>query len=144
FQRAATLLCACELLRLDDPNAWGDSRFSIGLWLGMHGTPNTHDESRRSLARIQQDPSEEGANPCQLESCPWCGEALEPNHYWTDGEARRTRVACPRRECQLGFGVPLHLSNRDRKSTRLNSSHQIISYAVFCLKKKKKKKIIIE
>src|SRR5258708_31244393 len=29
----------------------------------------------------------------------------------------------------------------DRKSTRLNSSHQIISYAVFCLKKKKKKNI---
>src|SRR5947208_15761348 len=28
---------------------------------------------------------------------------------------------------------------RDRKSTRLNSSHQIISYAVFCLKKKKSK-----
>src|SRR5256885_2668918 len=29
--------------------------------------------------------------------------------------------------------------NRDRKSTRLNSSHLVISYAVFCLKKKKKK-----
>src|SRR4051812_49926232 len=29
---------------------------------------------------------------------------------------------------------------RDRKSTRLNSSHMSISYAVFCLKKKKKKK----
>src|SRR5258708_26035230 len=29
------------------------------------------------------------------------------------------------------------LANVDRKSTRLNSSHQIISYAVFCLKKKK-------
>src|SRR2546422_6345525 len=29
--------------------------------------------------------------------------------------------------------------NRDRKSTRLNSSHGYISYAVFCLKKKKKK-----
>src|SRR5438034_8620346 len=28
----------------------------------------------------------------------------------------------------------------DRKSTRLNSSHTVISYAVFCLKKKKKKK----
>src|SRR5258708_21720880 len=28
-------------------------------------------------------------------------------------------------------------SKEDRKSTRLNSSHQIISYAVFCLKKKK-------
>src|SRR5215204_6903083 len=30
-------------------------------------------------------------------------------------------------------------SRRDRKSTRLNSSHTVISYAVFCLKKKKKK-----
>src|SRR5258708_15571946 len=30
------------------------------------------------------------------------------------------------------------LARTDRKSTRLNSSHQIISYAVFCLKKKKK------
>src|SRR5258708_28913201 len=33
---------------------------------------------------------------------------------------------------------------RDRKSTRLNSSHQIISYAVFCLKKKKKYSIRID
>src|SRR5437899_10168765 len=33
-------------------------------------------------------------------------------------------------------------SNRDRKSTRLNSSHLGISYAVFCLKKKKQKKQI--
>src|SRR5947207_11211308 len=31
-------------------------------------------------------------------------------------------------------------SGRDRKSTRLNSSHTVISYAVFCLKKKKNKK----
>src|SRR2546426_8175648 len=30
-------------------------------------------------------------------------------------------------------------ANEDRKSTRLNSSHLVISYAVFCLKKKKKK-----
>src|SRR5437879_11030814 len=33
-----------------------------------------------------------------------------------------------------------HLVVLDRKSTRLNSSHRCISYAVFCLKKKKKKK----
>src|SRR2546426_5544743 len=32
-------------------------------------------------------------------------------------------------------------ARRDRKSTRLNSSHLVISYAVFCLKKKKTKKI---
>src|SRR5690348_17559179 len=35
-------------------------------------------------------------------------------------------------------GMPLLRSSGDRKSTRLNSSHPSISYAVFCLKKKKK------
>src|SRR2546426_6686486 len=35
----------------------------------------------------------------------------------------------------------LLISRLDRKSTRLNSSHLVISYAVFCLKKKKKYKI---
>src|SRR2546422_2314968 len=41
----------------------------------------------------------------------------------------------------LGAGAGLYESAkvRDRKSTRLNSSHGYISYAVFCLKKKKKK-----
>src|SRR5260221_7140341 len=33
--------------------------------------------------------------------------------------------------------VPMSREIRDRKSTRLNSSHTVISYAVFCLKKKK-------
>src|SRR5690242_20937879 len=44
----------------------------------------------------------------------------------------------------LGGTAPLHkfepLVIGDRKSTRLNSSHMSISYAVFCLKKKKNKK----
>src|SRR3712207_8531438 len=40
-------------------------------------------------------------------------------------------------------GLPLDvLCNRDRKSTRLNSSHANISYAVFCLKKKHKHAIL--
>src|SRR2546426_9208876 len=34
---------------------------------------------------------------------------------------------------------PHRLDEEDRKSTRLNSSHLVISYAVFCLKKKKKR-----
>src|SRR5215510_4065923 len=44
----------------------------------------------------------------------------------------RSRDRWRRRSC------PGSLARRDRKSTRLNSSHVAISYAVFCLKKKKK------
>src|SRR5207302_11312794 len=52
------------------------------------------------------------------------------------------RLASLRREmdqpCPPGRYVPSH-GDGDRKSTRLNSSHVKISYAVFCLKKKNKK-----
>src|SRR2546427_8149866 len=41
----------------------------------------------------------------------------------------------------LSRSAPPHAPGTDRKSTRLNSSHSQISYAVFCLKKKKKKKL---
>src|SRR2546426_7531278 len=44
-------------------------------------------------------------------------------------------------ECRQGHqDEDAHPELQDRKSTRLNSSHLVISYAVFCLKKKKKKK----
>src|SRR2546426_3649677 len=49
------------------------------------------------------------------------------------GGLQRGRRGYPRR----GEGLP---GGADRKSTRLNSSHLVISYAVFCLKKKKKNK----
>src|SRR5438552_6091988 len=46
-----------------------------------------------------------------------------------------THAAAGRRRATARFEATLE--RPDRKSTRLNSSHQIISYAVFCLKKKK-------
>src|SRR5947207_12243852 len=39
--------------------------------------------------------------------------------------------------------LPLCVGGEDRKSTRLNSSHTVISYAVFCLKKKKKRDMAV-
>src|SRR5260221_7029648 len=46
-----------------------------------------------------------------------------------------SRHLCPK--CRRRFGRPRRHLGQDRKSTRLNSSHTVISYAVFCLKKKK-------
>src|SRR5580658_9170284 len=55
------------------------------------------------------------------------------------GAFRFFRSPPPRTPPSRRFPVasrPGSLSRRDRKSTRLNSSHLVISYAVFCLKKK--------
>src|SRR5438445_8493131 len=54
--------------------------------------------------------------------------------------SRRRPVSFPRldrRRCRFPGGSASSERPRDRKSTRLNSSHANISYAVFCLKKKK-------
>src|SRR2546422_7488914 len=48
--------------------------------------------------------------------------------------------ACDEGFALAGGDVDLFLAAADRKSTRLNSSHGYISYAVFCLKKKKKQR----
>src|SRR5437667_9234547 len=54
------------------------------------------------------------------------------------GQAGRPAdVASAQRGCGAGA---VRMRYRDRKSTRLNSSHITISYAVFCLKKKKEEK----
>src|SRR5947208_4152818 len=55
------------------------------------------------------------------------------------GEGERVRCTAACDAAPVPAGSP-QLPRPDRKSTRLNSSHQIISYAVFCLKKKTTKK----
>src|SRR2546429_2135358 len=52
---------------------------------------------------------------------------------WADGYLARRRLQVT----TLGILLDPIADKRDRKSTRLNSSHGYISYAVFCLKKKK-------
>src|SRR3712207_8180418 len=53
--------------------------------------------------------------------------------------ALKSARAAPRRQCRRQIVTqPPDRAAGDRKSTRLNSSHANISYAVFCLKKKKK------
>src|SRR5438270_10221089 len=54
-----------------------------------------------------------------------------------NGAHGRPRFPVPIVETGARFVAPLHFDEPDRKSTRLNSSHSQISYAVFCLKKKK-------
>src|SRR5438034_8786772 len=64
----------------------------------------------------------------------------QPGKFHTLGEF--FPVFVPSLTAMIGYWATLSKTGKnspDRKSTRLNSSHTVISYAVFCLKKKKKK-----
>src|SRR5215211_9127857 len=67
------------------------------------------------------------------------GRAQHRDHGQPPSPRRAALLARPEPALQDRLGEVLRLVGpEDRKSTRLNSSHTVISYAVFCLKKKKK------
>src|SRR3712207_7755303 len=71
----------------------------------------------------------------------WFPCSLEPQK---DANGRLILDFLRRRGVKTQLWLSLAMREQgDRKSTRLNSSHANISYAVFCLKKKKKKKLIM-
>src|SRR2546429_5479377 len=61
----------------------------------------------------------------------------------TDTSIGRPQTAHATESRRADDGTPCFRADRDRKSTRLNSSHGYISYAVFCLKKKKQTRGIV-
>ena len=112
FQRAATLLCACEVLRRQAPNRLGKEPFAIGLWVGGGATPNYIDQTPdpqhgREPGAFQAlenfDPKNEPAegNPVQLRSCPWCGESLSHLDYTASKELLHLQIRCPNERCDF-------------------------------------------
>src|SRR5256885_12299277 len=60
----------------------------------------------------------------------------EPMNCWPVGSSAQCASEIDRSLPSFSVPQPLRRPTKDRKSTRLNSSHLVISYAVFCLKKK--------
>jgi len=77
FQRAATLICAMELLRQEKPEKWGTEPFTLGLWVGQRTTPNTTADSDTSIQKERDGKFGSGSTPAQLTSCPWCGSEIK-------------------------------------------------------------------
>ncbi|RCV58157.1 DISARM system helicase DrmA [Marinitenerispora sediminis] len=118
FQRAAALVCACEVIRRADEQTWGRVPFRIGLWVGSRVTPNRTDEAERWV-KAKRNPESGSVNradgsPHQLVKCPWCGAKIAAERdIEVDAVARRTRIICPDLECAFttfssgGEGLPV-------------------------------------
>jgi hypothetical protein len=102
FQRAAALICACELIRREAIAAgetrWGDVPFRIGMWVGGSVTPNYSKDADRAIEKARETGGRRtgsAPSPLQLRTCPWCGARINPSrHLDSDPELRRTYVFC--------------------------------------------------
>ena len=106
FQRAATLLCAMEIIRAGDVPKWGAEPFTLGLWVGNKVTPGTSEASHQAVEAIRdKDRNRAGiASPAQLTSCPWCGTEIQPGRdIEVDKTAGRTAIYCGDKLSQCEF-----------------------------------------
>jgi hypothetical protein len=117
FQRAATMIAACEILRSDRPDELGSRPVSIGIWVGGDNSPNTYAEARRLRERI-----EEGRildQGFQVESCPWCGTKFVPSQprdekvWGIDATNNSFRAYCVNPRCPFAAGIPISSVDED-------------------------------
>ena len=115
FQRAASLICACEFIRRRDSALLGLERFSIGMWVGGEVTPNKEGDAIKALRALQEG---SGVNKFIVLSCPWCGAAMGPQQvgrntrckgYRKLAHPNRVRLICEDPDCDFssGEGLPL-------------------------------------
>jgi len=78
FQRAASLICALELIRRGDVPAFGNLPITLGLWLGSGVTPNREEQAVTDYQALARG---EGGNRFVVLSCPWCGIDMGPRDY---------------------------------------------------------------
>ena len=99
FQRAASLICACERIRRESGDL-GNQPITIGLWVGNTVTPGDRAAAIRKLNTMGRKASSD--NPFIVLNCPWCGAEMGPIER---GKATRImgyqhrQSPAPRRSC---------------------------------------------
>lgn len=117
FQRAATMIAACEVLRDQANGALGSRPVSIGIWVGANNSPNTYSDARKLLARAHEGVVEDQG--FQIESCPWCGTRIVPNgpedeQLWGISVTNSSfRVRCLNEKCPFRTGLPMSSVDED-------------------------------
>ncbi len=96
FQRACSMICACEQIRKEATGRLGSEPISIGLWVGESLTPNKRDVAVKALNALASPKGDE--NPFQLLKCPWCGTRMDDKKnlgYVANGTPKTVIFVCP-------------------------------------------------
>lgn len=121
FQRAAAMICACEIVRRVDAVKWGEEPFSLGLWVGGSTTPNrlnSESENDKGSYQKYKDIREQvrPENPFQLLQCPWCGSRILPavqseqqEDYGIRASASSFNFFCPSKTCSFHDVLPVQV-----------------------------------
>ena len=119
FDRAASLICALEHMRSENPALLGEKRFSIGLWAGGAASPNTWEQALYVREELRRGGDvKEGGIP--VTCCPWCGTKMgvKAEGYESDrrGKTKTIAFVCPNKRCEFSSKknpLPLKVVDED-------------------------------
>jgi len=94
YERASAMICACEIIRRENSAVFGETRITIGLWVGGSTTPNKMQEAIKMYGKLYNGQS--NINPFVILKCPWCGAQMGViekgrNQYSTPGYKKMRR-----------------------------------------------------
>lgn len=123
YERAASLICACDLIRNHNPDLLGFEPISIGLWVGIKNTPNTNKDALGQYNSLK-DQNDASYNFIVLK-CPCCGAQIgKIDHptaatkikglFRTEGSNGRTFFKCENSSCEyFSIELPLYVVDEE-------------------------------
>lgn len=126
FERASAMICACDIIRKEQVDLFGNGRINIGLWVGGSTTPNSMSDAVRRYNELVNGGNE---NPFVMLKCPWCGAQMGPvtrkngvvelsGYRKVRGPNRKEKIifCCSNNLCDFSKGnyaLPLHVIDED-------------------------------
>lgn len=128
FERASALIASMEVMRRADPEKFGETPFSIGIWVGNSQTPNTREVAIKALAAPKAG-EDQPRSPFLLSKCPWCGAGFGWNpkrRVWvgfrqSDARPRTLKFVCGDPSCEFSkdsAALPIFISDDDLYENR--------------------------
>lgn len=123
LQRTASLVCALEIIRAENRDALGRTRFTVGAWLGQASTPNRRRDAIEALVKFKRSTSSQN-RPFLLSRCPWCACDFFDQNRRVHGydvqqqPVRRMQASCPNPDCEFNTnktnaGLPVYEVDED-------------------------------
>ena len=120
FQRAASLICAMEVLRHQESSLAGLPRFTIGLWVGDEVTPKDRKDAEKARNRMLEADFPGEVNQFQLTDCPWCLTPLLPerrvddtSRYGVKSSGGLVTLGCVNAACHFHEELPVLVVDQD-------------------------------
>jgi hypothetical protein len=118
FLRATSVICACELIRREKREIYGDEEITVGLWIGGNVTPNSDKKAKSEYKRLIDSTTQHDIDKhykFQLLECPWCGTKLVKQKvgknlkgkYGLRPEKKKIIHKCTNKKCDFFKKLPV-------------------------------------